>query len=41
VGLVGDLRAVEGNKIVRAVGSGLLVDHHARSGLRVGANFRF
>jgi hypothetical protein len=41
IGLVGDLRAVEGNKIVRAVGSGLLVDHHARSGLRVGANFRF
>lgn len=41
VGLLGDLKVVERNKLVRAVGSGLLVDHQARSGFRVGANFRF
>ena len=41
VGLFGDLKVVKRNKLVSAVGSGLLVDHQARSGFRVGANFRF
>ncbi len=41
IGLVGDLKVVERNKLVRAAGSGLLIDYRARSGFRVGANFRF
>ncbi len=40
-GLLGDLKVVERNKLVRAAASGLLVDHQARSGFRVGANLRF
>jgi hypothetical protein len=40
-GLLGDLKVAEQNKLVRAAGSGLLIDHHARSGFRIGANFRF
>lgn len=40
-GLVGDLRVVKGQKLFRAAGRSLLFDHQARSGFRVGVNFRF
>ena len=40
-GLVGDLRVVGRQKLVSAAGRSLLFDHQARSGFRVGVNFRF
>lgn len=41
IGLVGNVKVAERQNLVRAAGPSLLVDHHARSGVRVGVSFRF